>query len=153
MADTHFSGPVKVGDVFNTSGTTVGTDVKNTGTVIAAQSAAITQAGSATALATGIVIPANSHILSIEVLATVAWNGVADTISIGTSATSTELVSAGALTNIGLTALTPGTDATRTGKWIDVGANDVRIYALSTNTGAGVGVLTVTYVQAENLTA
>lgn len=153
MGTTTFSGPVKVGDIFNTSGSTVGDNVKNTGIVVAAQSAAVTQAGSATALATGIVIPANSHILSIEVLATVAWNGVADTISIGTSATSTELVSAGALTNIGLTALTPGTDATRTGKWIDVGANDVRIYALSTNTGAGVGVLTVTYVQAENLTA
>lgn len=152
MGTTTFTGPVKAGDVLNTTGTTAGT-VKNVGSVVLAQSAAITQAGSATAYKTAICIPANSHIVSIDVLATVAWSGVADTISIGTNATSNQLVSAGALTNIGLTALTPGTDATRTGKWIDVGTSDVIIYALSANTGNGVGVITVRYIQAENLTA
>ena len=152
MGTTTFTGPIKAGDVLDTTGTAAGS-VKNVGSVILAQSAAITQAGTATAATTGICIPANSHIVAIDVLATVAWSGVADTISIGTSATSNELVSAGALTNIGLAALAPGADATRTGKWIDVGANDVLIYALSANTGDGVGVITVSYVQAENLTA
>ena len=118
-----------------------------------AQSAAITQADTATAATTGICIPANSHIVAIDVLATVAWSGVAKTISIGTSATSTELVSGGNLAAIGLAALNPGTDATRTANWIDVGASDVLIYALSANTGDGVGVITVSYVQAEDLTA
>ena len=152
MGTTTFTGPVKAGDVLNTTGTTAGS-VKNVGSVVLAQSAAITQAGTATAAATGICIPANSHIVSIDVLATVAWNGVADTISIGTNATSNQLVSAGALTNIGLATLAPGADATRTAKWIDVGTSDVLIYALSANTGDGVGVITVRYVQAENLTA
>lgn len=152
MGTTTFTGPVKAGDVLDTTGTAAG-EVKNVGTVILAQSAAITQADTATAATTGICIPANSHIVAIDVLATVAWSGVAKTISIGTSATSTELVSGGSLANIGLAALTPGTDATRTGAWIDVGTSDVLIYALSANTGDGVGVITVSYVQAEDLTA
>jgi hypothetical protein len=152
MGATHFTGPVKAGDVLDTTGTAAG-EVKNVGSVILAQSAAITQADTATAATTGICIPANSHIVAIDVLATVAWSGVAKTISIGTSATSTQLVSGGSLANIGLAALTPGTDATRTGAWIDVGTSDVLIYALSANTGDGVGVITVSYVQAEDLTA
>lgn len=152
MGTTTFTGPVKAGDVLNTTGTTAGS-VKNVGFVEMSQSAAITQAGSSTAYKTAICIPANSHIVAIDVLATAAWDGAADTISIGTTTAANQLVSAGALTNIGLTKLTPGTDATRTGKWIDVGTSDVIIYALSANTGAGVGVLNVRYIQAENLTA
>ena len=152
MGTTTFTGPVKAGNVLNTTGTAAGS-VKNVGSVVLAQSAAVTQAGTATAASTGICIPANSHIVAIDVLATVAWSGAADTISIGTTSAANQLVSAGALTNIGLTQLTPGTDATRTAKWIDVGTSDVLIYALSTNTGAGVGAITVYYVQAENLTA
>jgi len=152
MGTTTFTGPIKAGDVLDTTGTAAGS-VKNVGTVITAQSAPVTQAGTATAAATGIAIPANSHIVAIDVLATAGWSGVAKTISIGTSATSTELVSGGDLTNIGLARLTPGTDATRTGNWIDVGTSDVLIYALSANTGTGVGVITVSYIQAEDLTA
>ena len=149
MGTTTFTGPIKAGDVLNTTGTTAGT-IKNVGFVEMAQTVAITQAGTAAALATAIVIPANSHIVNIQVLATTAWNGVAATISIGTSATSTELVSAASLVAIGLAAMTPGTDATRTAKWMDVGTSDVIIYALSANTGAGVGELVVRYIQAEN---
>ena len=149
MSVVTFTGPIKAGDVLNTTGTTAGT-IKNVGFVMMAQTVSITQAGTAAALATAIVIPANSHIVNIQVLATVAWSGAATTISLGTSATSTELVSAGSLAAIGLAALTPGTDATRTTKWSNVGTSDVIIYALSANTGAGVGDLVVRYIQAEN---
>jgi energy-converting hydrogenase Eha subunit E len=51
---------------------------------------------------------------------------------------------------IGIDALTPGTDATRTTLWSNTGTTDVIIYALSANTGAGVGDLVVRYIQAEN---
>jgi len=149
MGTSTFTGPIKAGDVLNTTGTTPGT-VKNVGFVMMAQAVAITQAGSATALNTGIVIPAYSHIVNIQVLATVAWNGAASTISLGTSATATELVSAGSIAAIGLAALTPGTNATRTATWSNVGSSDVIIYALSANTGDGVGDLVVRYIQAEN---
>jgi hypothetical protein len=151
MGTTTFTGPVKAGDVLNTTGSTAGT-VKNVGFCVMAQSYAVTQAATATATATTICIPANSHILSIDFAATVAFTST-DTLSVGTSATATELVAATSITAIGILALTPGTDATRTAKWIDVGVDDVIIYVDSGSTGSGVGVLTVTYVQAENLTA
>ena len=110
----------------------------------------ITQALTATALATTIVLPANSHILNIQMLATVAWTGAATTASVGISATANELV---ALTSIpvGLTAMNPGTDATRTGVWDDTGTTDDRIWVKSANTGDGVGTITVRYIQAHDL--
>lgn len=149
MSTTTFTGPIKAGDVLNTTGTTPGT-VKNVGYVMMAQTYSLTQAGTATATATTIVIPAYSHIVQMQVLATTAWNGTASTISIGTSATATELVSAGSVAAIGINTLQPNTDATRTALWSNVGANDVILYVLSTNTGAGVGDLIVRYIQAEN---
>jgi len=150
MSTTTFTGPIKAGDVLNTTGTTAGT-IKNVGFVEMAQTVAITQATThTTALATAIVIPANSHILNIQFLTSVAFTGAAETISIGTSATSTELVSALSLVAIGLASGNPGTDATRTLKWSNVGTSDVIIYALSANTGAGVSDLIVRYLQAEN---
>ena len=149
MSIVTFTGPIKAGDVLNTTGTTAGT-IKNVGFVVMAQAVPITQATTATALGTSIVIPANSHIVNIQVLVTTAWDGAATTFSIGTSATSTELVVAGAGGTIGLSALAPGANATRTAKWSNVGTSDVIIYVLSANTGAGVGDLIVRYMQAEN---
>ena len=149
MGITTFTGPIKAGNVLNTTGTTAGT-IKNVGFVMMVQTVPITQAGSATAYKTAIVIPAYSHIVNIQVLATVGWSGASSNVSIGTSATATELVSAQNLTTIGLHALTPVTDATRTAKWSNVGTTDQIIYVLSANTGAGVGDLVVRYIQAEN---
>ena len=149
MGITTFTGPIKAGDVLDTTGTTPGT-IKNVGFVEMAQTASITQADTATAYATSICIPANSHILNIQFLVSTAWNGVAATISIGTSATSNELVSAQSLGTIGLASAGPGASSTRTAVWSNTGTSDVVIYALSANTGAGVGDLVVRYLQAEN---
>ena len=152
MGKTTFSGPIRAGTIANTTGTDVGTNVKNIGSVVMVQVFAITQAASATALATTIVLPANSHILNIQLLSTVAWSGAATTISVGTSATATELVSAGVTSGtVGLAALTPGTDATRTANWDDTGTTDKRVFILSANTGTGVGTITVRYIQAHDL--
>lgn len=150
MGKSTFSGPIRAGNIYDTTGTTLGTNVKNVGSVVMVQVFAITQAATATALATPIVLPANSHILNIQMLATVAWDGAASTLSVGESATATELV---ALTSIpvGLTGLTPGTDATRTANWDDTLGTDVRIWVKSANTGAGVGTITVRYIQAHDL--
>lgn len=148
MGTSTWTGPIKAGSVLNTTGTTAGT-IKNVGFAVMAQTAPITQAGTVTAARTGIVIPAYSHIVSIHVLATAAWT-TTTTISIGTTTTATELVSGGSLATVGLDVLTPGTDATRTAKWSNVGSSDVIIYALSGGTGTGVGDLVIRYIQAEN---
>lgn len=151
MGKTTFSGPIRAGNIFDTTGTTLGQNVKNVGSVVMVQTYPITQAGTATALSTPIVLPANSHILNIQMVTTTAWTGVGTTISLGTSATATELVSAGSLASVGINALTPGTDATRTAAWDDTGTTDKRVFALSANTGSGVGTLTVRYIQAHDL--
>lgn len=151
MGATTFSGPIRAGNIFNTTGTTVGTNVANVGQVVMAQSSAVTQASGATT----IVVPANSQIVEITLYVTTAWNGVASTLGVGTTALATKFTAASAVAGgtVGIVSVTPGTDATRTLAFIDVGTTDVKIKVTSTNTGDGVGVITVRYIQANNLTA
>ena len=151
MGISTFTGPIKAGDVLDTTGTTPGT-VKNVGFVMMVQTAALRQdATFAAGTATAIVIPAFSHVVQIQVLATAAWSGAA-TLSVGTTAAlADQLVAATAIGSVGINGLTPGTDVTRTTLWSNVGATDVILFVRSSATGTGVGDLVVRYVQAENL--
>jgi hypothetical protein len=150
LGTTTFTGPVKAGTIPNTSGSTLGRDVKNTGWALMAQSARFTQASGAT----DIVIPANSQIVDIKIFVTTVFDGVATTFGVGTTASATFLTAAGALDGVAVGPLTatPGTDATRNGNWIDVGTTDRKIAVTSTNTGAGVGNIVVTYLQNRDAT-
>jgi hypothetical protein len=151
MGTTTFTGPVKAGNVLNTTGTTVGS-IKNVGTLVAAQSAAVVQ--STTAAATSIVIPANSTIIDIELFVTTAWSSATTTytISVGTSSAATELVASTNANAVGILALNPGTDATRTAAWVNTGTVDEVIWVDSgaPSTTPGAGRLVVTYIQAAN---
>ena len=151
MGTTTFTGPIKAGDVLDTTGTAVGS-IKNVGFCLMAQSADIVQ--STTSAQTAITIPANSTIVSITVLVDVAWSSATTTytLSVGTSSTATELVAATNANAVGLLSLNPGTDATRTGVWQDVGTSDVAIWVDSGAPSAtpGAGKLIVTYIQANN---
>lgn len=151
MANTTFSGPIRAGTIRETTGSTLGTNVTNVGQVVMAQSSAVTQASGATS----IVVPADSQIVEITMWVTTVWSGAATTLGVGTTALATKFTAAGAVDGaaVGVLSVTPGTDATRTGAFIDVGSTDVKIAVTSTNTGNGVGVITVRYVQANNLTA
>ena len=150
MATTTFSGPVKAGTIRNTTGTTVGTNMKNVGSVLMSQSAAITQ--STTAAASGIIIPANSQIIECYVYVTTAYDNSA-TLSIGTSSTSTELATAVAVTTINTIKLASQATITDADTWEDIGSTDVKIFTDSsaTTSDTGVATLTVTYVQNNNL--
>ena len=149
MANTTFSGPILAGTIKNTTGTTLGSDVKNTGQVVMCQSQAITQADGTT----NIVIPANSQIVAIELSVDVIWDGVASTAGIGWTGDATALTAAGAVAGgtLGIISATAGADATRVNNWADVGTTDRRILVTNTNTGAGEGFITVRYVQNNNL--
>lgn len=153
MGTTRFTGPIKAGPTFDTTGTAV-PNLANVGSVVLAQSYAITQSGSETALATPIVIPAGSAIIAIDLFVTTAWSSgtTTYTISVGTSATATELVAATNANAVGRLALTPGTDATRTALWINTGTSDIQIYVKSGahNVTDGAGTIVVRYVQALN---
>ena len=150
MAQTTFSGPIKAGTISNTTGTTLGSNIANVGQVVMSQSASITQ--STTAAESGIVIPANSQILEATVFVTTAYDNSA-TLSIGTSATSTELATAVAVSTINTIKLASQATITDADNWKDIGATDVKIYTKSsaTTADAGVAILTVTYVQNNNL--
>jgi hypothetical protein len=150
MAQTTFSGPIKAGTISNTTGTTLGSDIANVGQVVMSQSAAITQ--STTAAASGIVIPANSQILEATVFVTTAYDNTA-TLSIGTTSTSTELATAVAVSTVNTIKLASQATITDADNWKDVGTTDVKIYtkASATTADAGVAILTVTYVQNNNL--
>ena len=149
MATTTFSGPIKAGTIKDTTGSTVGTNVKNVGFVKMAQSASWAQ--STTAADTGIVVPANSQIVQIYVYVTTACDGASQNLSVGTSATSTELFTALAL-GTAANVIKLGSDATITDAdtWVDIGASDLPIYVDFSAGSSGVGYITVEYIQGIN---
>ena len=144
MGTTTFSGPIKAGTISNTTGTTVGTNVKNIGFVKMAQTASWSQ--STTAADTGIVIPANSQITEIIVNITTACD--AANISMGTTSTSTSLftaLAAGTAANVfkyGSTGTITDGDT-----WADIGSSDLPIYIDFSAGTSGAGYVTVEYIQ------
>ena len=148
MATTTFSGPILAGGIKNTTGTTVGTDIKNTGYVLMSQTEAVDQ--TATGTTTDMIIPANSQLVSAQLYVSVIWSGGASTAGLGyvgdaTAFTSTTGVAGGTL---GIIDVTAGANKARVDAWADVGATDRRLLLTNGNTGAGEGWLTVTYIQA-----
>ena len=152
MGTTTFSGPIKSGTIKETSGTTVGSNMKNTGFVVLSQTAVIDQ--TATTTTTNIIIPPNSQLISIDVTVKTAWSGGATTLGLGSVGAATTLTAAGAVqcNAVGIVAASPGTDATRTSKWLNTGTGDHRLVVTTANTGNGVGAVTVVYAQSNNVT-
>ena len=141
MGTTTFSGPVKAGTIREGASA-------NVGTLVCAQSAAITEAAANTA--TSIIIPANSQIINFYVLIQTAWDGGTNTLDIGTSSDGALYCDGLPATVVGnhrATAAYTGTEA----NWKDIGTSDVTIYVDSVAGGSGTGVLTVQYLQNRNL--
>jgi hypothetical protein len=158
-----FTGPLIAGNVIGSDGTnnlaglggTTGT--ANMGFATMGQSCVITQAtntGVAGQFACPIVIPAQSQIKSIKLMVTTAFSGGATTLGIGSSASATAFTAASAVVTagaLGQVTITPGAVAAAIANWDNVGNQDVQIVVLSTNTGTGVGTLSVEYLQGINL--
>ena len=85
MANTNFSGPISAGNIRNTTGTTLGDNVKNTGQVVMSQSIMIDTAIAAGATTFNVgVIPKNSQLLTATIRTAVVNNNVTScTISMG----------------------------------------------------------------------
>ena len=152
MGTTTFSGPIKTGTIKQTTGTTVGTDMKNIGQVVMAQTHAIDLSGGViTAEATAMIIPANSQIIDIVFDVITAASGTTD-ISVGqVGGSAVQYVNT---YTIGTTAGRhyPTTEAGGTAAWEDVGTTDVRMNVSNSDaTSAGEVRLTVLYQQNINL--
>lgn len=160
MGYTTFTGPIRAGNILNTTGDLPGVDVGNVGQVIMAQAAAIAEDTSVT---TTISIPAGSQILSIELRTTINFT---NPVSIGGLGTSTGgIVDATYFSNatgtapaVGMTTIQT-TTTTQNTNWISVGvvvgppasAYDVQVVvAGGAATGPGRGILTITYLQGPN---
>ena len=151
MAQTTFSGPILAGTIKNTTGTTVGTDMKNTGQVVMAQSFAIDLSGGAIAAqASDVIIPANSQIIDCVFDIITAAN-TSTNISVGfVGGAATALVNA---YTIGTTAgrQYPETKAGGALAWEDIGTSDQRLnFTNSAATNAGEVRITVLYQQNTN---
>ena len=152
MANTTFSGPILAGTIKNTTGTTVGTDMKNTGQVVMAQSFAIDLSGGAIAAeASNVIIPANSQIIDCIFDIITAANTTTN-ISVGfVGGAATALVNA---YTIGTTAgrQYPTTKAGGALAWEDIGTSDQRLnFTNSAATNAGECRVTILYQQNINL--
>ena len=157
MATTTFSGPIKAGTISNTTGTTVGTDVKNTGQVLMAQTfdtGTSLASGASAANETNVIIPANSQIVDIviDVPTVMGANtcvfSVGDTV--GGNATFVNSYSISVASGAGRKY--PTTESGGTLGWADIGTADLRLTWTSTGaTDAGVIRVTVLYQQNINL--
>ncbi|MGYP000075711320 len=152
MATTTFSGPIKAGTISNTTGTTVGTNMKNTGQVVMAQTHAIDLSGGAlAAVATDVIIPANSQLIDIVFDSITAASG-ATNISIGqVGGAATAYVNVfGIGTTVGLKR--PTTQAGGALAWEDIGPSDVQFNVTnSAATSGGEVRFTILYQQNINL--
>ena len=153
MATTTFSGPIKAGTISNTTGTTAGTDIKNTGQVLMSQSFSFAYGTEGSATDTTVVIPANSQIVSIEVNVETAFNDSgSDLLEVGSSADTDLYINDVSIAAIGKIAL--GT-AALCANWKDIGTTDIvvgYIYNGANNdASAGAATVTINYLQNNNL--
>jgi hypothetical protein len=151
MANTTFSGPIRAGNIPNTTGTTVGTNVKNIGQVLMAQSAVIDIIGASanTVVAT---VPANSQIVDCILNVTTVSNDTnAAAVTVGITGNTNAFVPSTSVKSLGTTRGTIETVGT------DIGSTDVQVNAYFTGTDGdgttGAATVTVIYLQANNLTA
>jgi hypothetical protein len=157
MGTTTFSGPVKAGTIAATTGTTLGTDVKNTGQVVMAQtfSTGTTLAsGASTANTTTVVIPANSQIIDIVLDKPTVMAGATCVFSIGdTVGGNATFINAYSVTIAsGVGRAYPTTEAGGALAWADTGTADVKLTWTSTGaTSAGEIRATILYQQNNNL--
>jgi|TARA_R100001369_G_scaffold69654_1_gene97287 hypothetical protein len=151
MATTTFSGPIKAGTISNTTGTTVGADMKNTGQVVMSQTVAVDQ--TAATDTTNIIIPANSQIVAMDLYVNTVWSTGTTTMGIGKVGTATAFTAATAVqgSTLGLIKISPTASAAVVNRWTDIGTSDNRIIVTNGATGTGAGYLCVQYVQNNNL--
>ena len=157
MATTTFSGPIKAGTINNTTGTSLGTNIKNVGQVVMAQtfSTGTTLAsGASAANVTDVVIPANSQIIDIVLDKVTAMGTNTAVFSIGDTVggNASLLNSYSITTGSGAGRAYPTTEAGGALVWADTGTADLKL--TWTTTGAttdGEVRATILYQQNNNL--
>ena len=156
MASTTFSGPIKAGTIKETVGSTLGTNVKNTGQVVMSQSILIDPAVAAGTNTYNVaVIPKNSQIVEVLMRFAIASNaGGTATMSVGKT-------DSGGATAAFYTAAQNAKVAAEHTQQVSAFDNmdrvneDTQVTATLITAGAtataGQATVTITYIQANNL--
>ena len=156
MATTTFSGPIKAGTISNTTGTTLGENITNTGQVAMTQSILISMAVAAGTNTYDVgVIPKNSQIVEVLMRFAIASNaGTSATMSIGKT-DSGGATAAFYTAAQNAKAAAEHTQQTSAFDNMDRVNEDTRITATlitaGTTSTAGQASVTITYIQANNL--
>mgnify|MGYP003648792551 CR=1 FL=1 len=153
MANTTFSGPILAGGIKNTTGSTVGTNVKNTGQVVMSQSIMIDAAVAVGTTTYNVgVIPKNSQLLTVILRCAVVSNsGTSATVSVGKTGAATNFIGNTNVKALGeTTALATGSldEADRFSSDTQITATLIAAGATATT---GQVTVTFTYLQANNL--
>ena len=157
MGQTTFSGPILAGTIKSTTGTAVGTNVKNTGQVVMAQTfstGVVLDSGASAANTTTVIIPANSQIIDIVLDVVGVMVGATCVFSIGDVAggNATFLNAFSITVASGAGRKYPTTEAGGALIWADTGTSDLRLTWTSTGaTTNGEIRATVLYQQNSNL--
>jgi hypothetical protein len=157
MGITTFSGPIKAGTIKDTTGTTLGTDVKNTGQVVMSQTFSTgtsLAAGASAANSTNVIIPANSQIIDCVIDCPTAMAGATAVLSIGdTVGGNATYVNAYSITVAsGAGRKYPTTEAGGALAWADIGTSDERVTWTTTGATSGGEIrVTILYQQNSNL--
>ena len=146
MATTNFSGPITAGQIRNTTGTTLGENIKNIGQVLMAQSVKVDIIGASHLNQVCAVIPANSQIVDVILnVTTVNNDSGAATVSVGTIADADAFIATASVKALATTHGTLDTEAT------NVGTTDIQVLAdftgASGDATTGAATVTVMYIQ------
>jgi hypothetical protein len=146
MATTTFSGPIKAGTISNTTGTTLGENIKNIGQVLMSQSVIVDIIGASHLNQVCAVIPANSQIVDVILNVTTVNNDTGTaTVSVGTVADADAFLATVDAKTLATTHGTLDTEAT------NVGATDIQVLADFTGANGdgttGAATVTVLYMQ------
>jgi hypothetical protein len=153
MATTNFSGPITAGQIRNTTGTTLGENIKNIGQVVMSQSIMIDAAVAAGTTTYNVgVIPKNSQLLTTTIRVAIASDqGTTATVSVGKTGSAaffianTNIKAQGETSSIADAALD---EADRFDADTQITAT---LIAAGTTATTGQVSVTFTYVQANNL--
>lgn len=152
MANTTFSGPIRTGSISHTTGTSVGTDVKNIGWVQNSQAFFVSIGD--TTVSTTVVIPARSMITAIHGHVTEIFDsGTSDDFDIGTAG-DTDLYVNGTSVGDTIGFHNIGGAVANTSAWTDTGSTDQRIVcvhnAVGTAGSTGKMYVVIDYLQHRN---
>jgi hypothetical protein len=156
---TQLTGPITAGNIKDWDGSsnlaglgsTAGA-LANVGFAKMAQVGRVTQAGNGAAgvfTSPDLIIPAQSMILAITSIVLVAFTGAASTFGIGNTVNPIAFTPAGAVT-APATEVISAAAAPQLNNWINCGNIDEQFVFTSSNSGAGVMLVIIEYIQGLN---